>query len=108
MKQKITVYDFTPDDLKGLIECATEQAVSKAMEKSRRDFQRKETFLSRQETADFMQISLVTLNKLTKKRIFKPYYVGRKVCYKLSEVQHAIENGHGNLSKRRWGRDKSE
>ncbi|MCG8247704.1 DNA-binding protein [Tenacibaculum finnmarkense] len=43
-------------------------------------------FWTRQQTADFLSVSLVTLFNWNKKGILKTYRVGTKVFYKKSEV----------------------
>jgi excisionase family DNA binding protein len=51
----------------------------------------KEILLTRDETADMLSISLVTLWKLTKKDVIPAYRVGTRVRYKKSDVLKALK-----------------
>ncbi len=46
-------------------------------------------FLTRLETAEFLRISLPTLNSYSKAGILRRYYLGNRVLYKASEVMCA-------------------
>ncbi|MDO1513280.1 helix-turn-helix domain-containing protein [Maribacter confluentis] len=50
-----------------------------------------ETLLTREETAEMLSISLVTLWKYTKDNIIPAYRIGTKVRYKKSEVLLALK-----------------
>jgi excisionase family DNA binding protein len=50
-----------------------------------------EILLTRQETAELLSISLVTLWKYTKNNLFPAYRIGSKVRYKKSEVLLALK-----------------
>jgi excisionase family DNA binding protein len=51
----------------------------------------KDKLLSRQETADLLLVSLVTLWDWTKKDLIPAYRIGNKVRYKKSEVLEALQ-----------------
>lgn len=51
----------------------------------------KEKLLTRQETADLLSISLVTLWEWTKKDIVPAYRIGNKVRYKKQEILLALQ-----------------
>lgn len=55
-----------------------------------------ERLLTRQETADYLSVSLVTLYHWTKGNIIPAYRIGKKVRYKESEVLLALKkiNNH--------------
>lgn len=55
--------------------------------------------LTRQQTADILQISLVTLWNWTKKNIVPAHRIGNKVRYKKSEILNALQEIH---PKRNW------
>ena len=57
-----------------------------------------EEYRTRNETAKMINISLPTLNEYTKKGILTAYRVGKRVLYKLSEIESA-------LTKIKYGRD---
>jgi excisionase family DNA binding protein len=48
-------------------------------------------FISRQEVADLLKISLPTLNEWTKLGWLQSYKLGNRVLYKLEEVEQAID-----------------
>lgn len=51
----------------------------------------KEKLLTRQETADLLSVSLVTLWDWTKKDIVPAYRIGNKVRYKKQEILQALQ-----------------
>lgn len=51
----------------------------------------KDKLLSRQETADLLSVSLVTLWDWTKKDLIPAFKIGNKVRYKKSEVLEALQ-----------------
>jgi excisionase family DNA binding protein len=53
--------------------------------------QDKDKLLSRQETADLLSVSLVTLWDWTKKDLIPAFKIGNKVRYKKSEVLEALQ-----------------
>lgn len=54
---------------------------------------KQEKYLTRNECADMLQISLVTLNVYSKKGIVPSYRIGSTIRYKLSEIEAIIERG---------------
>lgn len=50
-----------------------------------------EEYITREETAKKLRISLPTLNTLTKSGKLLGYRIGRRVLYKLTEVEKSIE-----------------
>ncbi len=47
-------------------------------------------YLTRQETAEILKVSLVTLSDWNKKRILNPYRLGNLIRYKRSEIEQAL------------------
>ena len=47
-------------------------------------------YLTRQETADLLKVSLVTLSDWNKKKILNPYRLGNLIRYKRSEIEQAL------------------
>jgi len=60
-------------------------------------------YLTRQETAELLKISLVTLNDWTRKGIIQSYRIGTRVRYKRSEIDQALR-ATKNLKYRRSGK----
>lgn len=48
-------------------------------------------FITRQKTAQFLGISLVTLNEYTKKGIVTGYRIGSRVRYKKQEIENSLQ-----------------
>lgn len=49
-------------------------------------------YLTRQEVADILKVSLVTLSDWNKKKILNPYRLGNLIRYKRSEIEEALIN----------------
>jgi excisionase family DNA binding protein len=49
-------------------------------------------YLTRQETAEILKVSLVTLSDWNKKKILNPYRLGNLIRYKRAEIEHALIN----------------
>ncbi len=47
-------------------------------------------YLTRQETAEILKVSLVTLSDWNKKKILNPYRLGNLIRYKRSEIELAL------------------
>lgn len=47
-------------------------------------------YLTRQETAEILKVSLVTLSDWNKKKILNPYRLGNLIRYKRSEIEQAL------------------
>ncbi|WP_423130620.1 helix-turn-helix domain-containing protein [Gaoshiqia sp. Z1-71] len=56
-----------------------------------------EVFLTRQQTANYLQISLPTLHQYTKQGLINSYRIGNKIRYKLTEIEDTMK-------KRNYGR----
>lgn len=48
-------------------------------------------YLTRQQTADFLQVSLVTLNNWSKKKILTPHRMGNRVYYKMQDILNSMK-----------------
>lgn len=49
-------------------------------------------YLTRQEVAEILKVSLVTLSDWNKKKILNPYRLGNLIRYKRSEIEQALIN----------------
>jgi excisionase family DNA binding protein len=47
-------------------------------------------YLTRQEVAGILKVSLVTISDWNKKKILNPYRLGNLIRYKRSEIEHAL------------------
>lgn len=49
-------------------------------------------YLTRQEVAEILKVSLVTLSDWNKKKILNPYRLGNSIRYKRTEIEQALIN----------------
>ena len=89
LDNKITqVFGITPEELKEsiLIDVRAE------LKQLAQNFQPvlPPEYLTRQETAKILKVSLVTLSDWNKKKILHPYRLGNLIRYKQSEIEQAL------------------
>jgi len=90
MTKRILQIEITSDsDFRSEIIREIDQAISKVADKLQLNDNDK--LLSREETANLLSVSLVTLWDWTKKDIIPAYRIGYKVRYKKSEVLQALK-----------------
>jgi hypothetical protein len=75
------------DDLKELII----EAVSKAFDEVNKDTFADRDLMTRKQTAEFLNVSLVSLNIWSKKGIIQPYAIEGRVFFKKSEIESALK-----------------
>jgi hypothetical protein len=75
------------DELKELII----EAVSKAFDEVNKDTFADKDLMTRKETAQFLNVSLVSLNIWSKKGIIQPYAIEGRVFFKKSEIESALK-----------------
>jgi hypothetical protein len=75
------------DELKELIT----EAVSKAFDEVNKDTFADKDLMTRKETAQFLNVSLVSLNIWSKKGIIQPYAIEGRVFFKKSEIESALK-----------------
>jgi len=86
---KITqVFGITPSELKESIL----QDVRTELQEMSKNFQpvQPAEYLTRQETAELLKVSLVTLSDWNKKGVIKPYRLGNLIRYKRAEIETAL------------------
>lgn len=52
----------------------------------------KDRLLTRKETAEYLKISLPTLYKLTRENVLSPIRIGRRLLFKLSDIENNLQN----------------
>jgi len=83
----------TPHELKTLILDVLKENQSFTLGKEETLSNDKETpkkFYSRKDTAEILGITLATLHKYTKQGIVKSHRIGRRVLYKLADIENAL------------------
>jgi excisionase family DNA binding protein len=89
--QKITqVIGISPDELKESI-LTDVRAELKSLSQNFQPITPPE-YLTRQEVATILKVSLVTLSDWNKKGILKPYRLGNLIRYKRTEIDQALIN----------------
>ena len=102
--QQIILNGFTPEQFKELFKESFKEIAghfnhanavsigknSSAINLSLPD-KRKEEYLTRQQTADFLQISLPTLHQYTKDSLITSFRFGNKIRYKQADIEKAMK-----------------
>lgn len=87
-QRSIQLLNLSPEELKK--EILTEIKVEIRSLESRLQQKGPEEYLTRAEVAELLKISLPTVSDWSKKGILKPYRLGKKVLFKLSEIDDAL------------------
>ena len=88
-QSKITqVFGVTPEELKESI-LIDVRAEFKSLAQNFQPINPPE-YLTRQEVADILKVSLVTINEWGKKKILNPYRCGNLIRFKLVEIDQAL------------------
>ena len=94
-QSNITVMDRTVlttisiEEFRGIIEDVVDKVLTKKMPK-KDDF--RETFLTREETAKILNVTLMTLHNWNNKGILIANKIGNKVLFRESDVKRALTN----------------
>jgi excisionase family DNA binding protein len=86
-KEIIQIENITVDELKNELIIEFKQLLKSFLEQQ----EKADELLTRQETANILKVSLVTLWDWTKKDVLPAYRIGYKVRYKKSEVLESLK-----------------
>jgi excisionase family DNA binding protein len=89
-QRKIQLYELSPEDFKTEILNGVRSELQDIYQKLKAQEEIK--WISRQEAADKLGVSFVTLNKWNHKNILHAHKIGGKVLYKLTDVQDKLSN----------------
>ncbi len=92
----LQIENISVDELKSMIADAVEQSVHDLLPKPKPE----STYLTRNETAKKLSVSLVTLHKWTKEGIVKGHHINTRVRYKSEEVDKALREMESIRNKR--------
>ena len=81
---------ISKDDLENLIREAVKKEIFEALPLSNQP-EENHVIITRQEAAEFLGVSLNTLNDWTKRGILQAYRVGTRIRYKKSDVINALK-----------------
>ncbi len=85
----ITINAFNEDDLRRVIREELEE--KSKTEIAQKTTEKKATYLNRFEVADLLRISLPTLANWTKEGILQSYRIGKRVLYRVDEVNSSLQ-----------------
>lgn len=85
----ITINAFNEDDLRRVIREELQEKSSSEIEKNQSE--RKATYLNRFEVAELLRISLPTLANWTKEGTLQAYRIGKRVLYRVDEVNSSLQ-----------------
>jgi predicted DNA-binding protein (UPF0251 family) len=88
--QKIHFHQLNPEDFKKEILNGVRLELEEVYQKLKANEEIK--WISRQEAADKLGVSFVTLNNWNRKDILHAHKIGGKVLYKLTDVQEKLSN----------------
>jgi hypothetical protein len=94
----ISIIQLNRDELKALVQEAIKDEL--AIAKSSQLLNTQEQFLTREETADLLKISLPTLDSYTRKGLIHGYRLGTVIRYISEEVQSSLKEIQTNKYKR--------
>ncbi len=87
--QAFTMLPITIDDLRAMIRLA----VAEALEEKLGSQEKKDTaeeYISREEAAALLRVSLLTLRNYAKRGVLKPRQIGRRVLYSRRDIDAAL------------------
>ncbi|WP_339835862.1 helix-turn-helix domain-containing protein [uncultured Flavobacterium sp.] len=87
IKEIIQIENITVEELKNELIIEFKQLLKSFLEQQ----EKADELLTRQETANILKVSLVTLWDWTKKDVLPAYRIGYKVRYKKSEVLESLK-----------------
>lgn len=93
----IQIQNFSEEEFKSFIKDTIEQSVKDLLPEPTSSI----TYLTRQETANKLGVSLVTLHKWTKSGIVKGHHINSRVRYKSDEIDRALQEIESTKYRRR-------
>ncbi len=87
-KKTILLHNITPDELKEMIISDLKIEIEKLLAETKKE--KPLEYLTRQEVAKILKISLVTISDWSRIGIIKPYRLGNLVRFKSNELDDAL------------------
>lgn len=85
---------MSPEDLSNLIRKGLKDEIQELLDNRIEDNSNNKEFLTRKETADFFDVSLVCLHDWCKKGILTPYKVGNRTYFEYSELMRVLKSSN--------------
>jgi hypothetical protein len=83
---------LTKDEVRSIVQEEVERAISRH-EPQRQEKSLSKRYLTRKELAEFMHMSLGSINSLSNRGVFNRCKVGGKILYDFTQIQQVIQNG---------------
>lgn len=90
----VQLISISPTELANLINEGLKTHIEKLSSNLIKPHQEEKEFLTRKETAKFLQISLVCLHDWVKKGIIIPYKLGNRTYFKYSQIVESLLNSN--------------
>jgi len=90
----VQLISISPTELANLINEGLKTHIEKLSSNLIKPHQEEKEFLTRKETAKFLQISLVCLHDWVKKGIIIPYKLGNRTYFKHSQIVESLLNSN--------------
>jgi DNA-directed RNA polymerase specialized sigma24 family protein len=90
----IQFIQVSPTELATLINEGLKNHIEQVLNELSSNQSKGKEYMSREETADFFGVSLVTIHSWTNSKILKHYKVGNRTYYKRAELVQVLENSN--------------
>jgi excisionase family DNA binding protein len=84
--RSILLDNITREELFSEIETIVSQAIEKRLQPDKPQF-----YITKQEVADKLRLSLATVKRMTSAGSIKGYRVGRRILYKVDEIEQSLK-----------------
>ena len=84
----ILLYNITPDEFKEDLINSLKEVIQELILETKKE--KPLEYLTRQQVAEILKISMVTVSDWNKKGILKPYRIGNRIRYKSNELEEVL------------------
>lgn len=92
MSKQIQMIQITPNELAELISESVKAQIQEILSNIFSKQKEQSDIITRTDVCDLLKVSYVTIHDWCNKDILKPYKIGNRTYFKLSEVMQTIEN----------------
>ena len=87
-KSTILLHNITPEEFKEKLIFSLKEVIQELILETKKE--KPLEYLTRQQVAEILKISMVTISDWNKKGILKPYRMGNLIRYKSNELEEAL------------------
>ena len=84
----ILLHNITPDEFKNELISSLKEVIQELLIETKKE--KEVEYLTRQEVAKILKVSLVTMSQWDKLGIVQPYRIGNRIRYKSNELEEAL------------------